>query len=204
VKLFGDEFVVPFEPVVLDEMRTKVRRRLGVVAGGWLFLIPVTAGLVWLAGSAGPGILAVLWLVLLVPMVYLMIALFLALARTTHWAEGNLPARAMRLTADGLWLATPASYPWESVTGLVLRKERGQPVLAVELAPGVTPDLPVTVGLESADHGAAIRRRLGSRGPRVVPETLGLPLADLDAAVRHYCRDGAGIRGLETLPARRF
>ena len=46
-----------------------------------------------------------------------------------------------------------------------------------------------------------VRRR---RGPHVVPETLGLTLADLDAAVRRYCRDGAGIRGSEALPAGRF
>lgn len=186
VEAFGAEFVVPFDPAALDRQRLTLRRRVTIAAVGWVILIPITAVLVWIAGSAGAGILVVPWLVLLVSMIYLAVVLCLALARSVHWAEGRLPARAMLLTNDQLWVSTPATYPWESVRGLEVRKVQGRTLLVVDLAPDSRPDLPVTLGLEEIDHAAGIRRRLGWRGPRFVPATLGIPLADLDAAVRHF------------------
>jgi hypothetical protein len=159
-----------------------------------LFVLPIAALCVL---SVVYGKLAILTIFLLAIVVAGSVPRWRRLNRIKRWSLAT-PDFAMRLTADGLRIGTDgmttvASYPWHLVQALRYRKLHGELRLVVELLPGVTPNLALTIGVEEVDPVPRFWRAVGRRGPRFVADTLAIPPPVLDAAVRHYSGGRVGV-----------
>lgn len=192
---FGPEFVVPFDLYALERHRGKLRRTAWLDAAVVsLFVLPIVALCVL---SVVYSKLAILTLFLLAVILAGTVPRCRRLNRIRRWSLWT-PDVAMRLTADGLRIGTDgvttvASYPWHLVQALRCRTVHGELRLVVELLPGVTPDLALTIGVEEVDPVPRFWRAFGRRGPRFVADTLAVPLPVLDTAVRHYSAGRVGV-----------
>ncbi|MFI5706473.1 hypothetical protein [Kribbella sp. NPDC051620] len=194
-----DKVEVAFDPDELHRERMTVLRGLRLTGWGWLILAGVAsvAIVLPLAGSAIDGLwpLAAIWVALIAGMLWTSARSFSALARCSGWRNGEQPKYALRLSADGLWIAGTATYGWQSIQALRTRTAFRRTYLIVRLKTGVRPDAPIVAGLAELGQPGERRLPITPRGPRLLVKTLQLEDTDIARAVRHYSKGQLTISG---------
>ncbi|MQA97168.1 MAG: hypothetical protein GEV11_21935 [Streptosporangiales bacterium] len=194
------EYVVEVDQDVVAAARVRTLRLLrisawtGVVGGG---LILVLAG-VMAALATGPlgGTGFMLAALMAVPGVILLASERKKFARIRElqatWERYGLPDVAMRMSAQGLRISVDTApdhvfLPWLAVAGFHVRTWRGQQLLMLGLAPGVTPASPGVIGLDHPDVQRVLSRKvLGVKGLRFAVPTLRRPLPEIDQAAAYF------------------
>ncbi len=183
---------VPFDALVLSQKRKAHRAtyRFGAVGFALLtvFLLAATIGFLVSVWSV-PAMALVVGLVMAALLLISASGFVIGVrgdGRPADWAEPwAVPPVAIRVTAQGLWLAggdalVGTTVSWENLHGLrIWTGARGVTCLTV------TPGLTCTLGVSEPQEALCRLARLtGSQGIEVLPETLAVPLAELDRAVQ--------------------
>ncbi|MGW5643850.1 hypothetical protein ACWEV3_05475 [Saccharopolyspora sp. NPDC003752] len=187
------EFVVEIDARMVAQGRRFILRSRRTSA----WISSIAAGLIIGLGGGSALVLPGNWpMMLLIALPGLFLALdagrqFTAVRRLREtWQRAGIPAVAMRFSAAGLHCsneAAPAVFlPWPAIAGIHLKRRLGQPLLALELAPGAAAT-PGVVGLDHPDVQRALRTKtFGVRGLWFGVRPLRQPLEQIDRAFADF------------------
>ncbi|TWD82367.1 hypothetical protein FB561_3497 [Kribbella amoyensis] len=197
-------FVVGLDRSEVLRRRASVRRtRLvgGVVVIAFSAVgVGLSVELMVLLGDSWPvGLLMMAAFVL--PVVAAVRGLWTNATMKRWYAAADVPPFALRMTAASLELGVegaqrPLVVPWEAVRGFRRRLRFGQPILEVELRPGIQPITPGVTGLEQPAVQKMVRPSRLTKGAGLYGiASLDQPVEAIDQALRYFSRGGVGVSG---------
>lgn len=194
---------VPFDAVMLAQKRQGQRKTYRFFIGGFgaltVLLVFATIGLMATVWSV-PGLAVLVGLIMAALLTASIGGVYVGVrgdGQPVDWAQPHAaPPVAIRVTTSGLWLAggdpvAGTTYAWEELQALTVQTGSYYGTTWLEVRPsrhfvlGVTaPDDPV----------CAFERFRGMTGIAVLPETLGVPVQQLDQAIRQASGGRWGIQ----------